>query len=106
MMAFLSIFFLFCRAESGPAGAQFGILASQIVEVLNVWPALKSPGVALGKDEDLLAYITVTFYYVWPALKSLGVALGKDDDLLAYITVTFYYVWPALKSPGVALVTF
>ena len=44
-----SAIFIPFRAESGPAGAQFGVLASLIVEVLNMWPALKSPGRALGK---------------------------------------------------------
>ncbi len=51
----LPVFFIFeyfsnFRAESGPAGAQFGILASLIVEVVNVWPALKSPSIALGNN--------------------------------------------------------
>jgi hypothetical protein len=50
-----------CRAESGPAGAQFGILASQVVEVLNVWPALKSPGIALGRRRFLFHPITCIY---------------------------------------------
>lgn len=53
-----SAIFIPFRAESGPAGAQFGVLASLIVEVLNVWPALKSPGVALGK---LISIISILF---------------------------------------------
>lgn len=53
-----SAIFIPYRAESGPAGAQFGVLATLIVEVLNVWPILVSPGVALGK---LLAIVTILF---------------------------------------------
>ena len=46
------------RAESGPAGAQFGVLATLIVEVLNVWPILLRPDIALGK---LLAIAVIFF---------------------------------------------
>jgi predicted PurR-regulated permease PerM len=35
--------------QVGPAGAQFGLLACLIVEVLNVWPMLKHPNRALLK---------------------------------------------------------
>ena len=53
-----SAIFIPFKAESGPAGAQFGLLATLIVEVLNVWPILISPWVALGK---LLAIVGVLF---------------------------------------------
>ena len=53
-----SAIFIPYKAESGPAGAQFGLLATLIVEVLNVWPILISPWVALGK---LLAIVGVLF---------------------------------------------
>jgi membrane associated rhomboid family serine protease len=53
-----SAIFIPYKAESGPAGAQFGLLATLIVEVLNVWPVLRSPWVALGK---LLAVVGVLF---------------------------------------------
>lgn len=53
-----SAIFVPYRAESGPAGSQFGILAALIVEVLNVWPALQRPGAALGK----LIAITTGFF--------------------------------------------
>ncbi|XP_071444048.1 inactive rhomboid protein 1-like [Hetaerina americana] len=35
------------RAEVGPAGAQFGLLACLVVEVLHAWPMLRRPGRAL-----------------------------------------------------------
>ncbi|XP_017786905.1 PREDICTED: inactive rhomboid protein 2 isoform X1 [Nicrophorus vespilloides] len=37
------------RADVGPAGCQFGLLACLIVEVINSWPMLKKPRRALGK---------------------------------------------------------
>ena len=53
-----SAIFVPYKAESGPAGAQFGLLATLIVEVLNVWPILSQPWVALGK---LFAIVAVLF---------------------------------------------
>ena len=53
-----SAIFVPYKAESGPAGAQSGLLATLIVEVINVWPILHSPRVALGK---LLAIVLVLF---------------------------------------------
>jgi len=60
-----SAIFIPFRAESGPAGAQFGVLASLIVEVLNVWPALKSPGVALGKLVTILVVLILVGLLPW-----------------------------------------
>ena len=37
------------RAESGPSGSHFGLLAALIVEVVNAWPLLKHPIRAVGK---------------------------------------------------------
>ena len=53
-----SAIFIPYRAESGPAGAQFGVLACLIVEVINVWPILLQPNVAIGK---LLAILFIFF---------------------------------------------
>ena len=54
-----SAVFIPYRAESGPAGAQFGVLACLIVEVINVWPLLIAPAVALGK---LMAILAIFFF--------------------------------------------
>ena len=35
-----SAIFVPFRAESGPAGSQFGLLAALVVEAVNVWPML------------------------------------------------------------------
>ncbi|XP_044758654.1 inactive rhomboid protein 1 [Coccinella septempunctata] len=53
-----SAIFVPYRADVGPAGSQFGLLACLIVEVINVWPMLKHPRRALGK---LLAITFVLF---------------------------------------------
>ncbi|KAK9885142.1 hypothetical protein WA026_010653 [Henosepilachna vigintioctopunctata] len=44
-----SAIFVPYRADVGPAGSQFGLLACLIVEVLNAWPMLKHPKRALSK---------------------------------------------------------
>ncbi|GJQ72160.1 hypothetical protein Trydic_g3254 [Trypoxylus dichotomus] len=44
-----SAIFVPYRADVGPAGSQFGLLACLIVEVLNAWPMLKHPNQALCK---------------------------------------------------------
>jgi len=44
-----SAIFVPYRADVGPAGSQFGLLACLIVEVLNCWPMLKRPEQALSK---------------------------------------------------------
>lgn len=53
-----SAIFVPYRADVGPAGSQFGLLACLIVEVLNAWPMLKHPKKALGK---LISVTTVLF---------------------------------------------
>ena len=53
-----SAIFIPYKAESGPAGAQFGLLATLLVEVLKVWPILQQPWPALGK---LLAIVGLLF---------------------------------------------
>lgn len=49
-----------CLFQVGPAGAQFGLIACLIVEVLNVWPMLRHPQHALCK---LLAITFVLFLF-------------------------------------------
>ena len=51
-----SAIFIPHRAESGPSGSHFGLVAALFVEVINAWPLLKHPWRALGK---LLAVVTV-----------------------------------------------
>ncbi len=89
-----------CRAESGPAGAQFGILASQVVEVLNVWPALKSPGIALGRrrflfhPSPIFTYLLMRFKILYtgpiPGVQALTI-LGAAPVPLSTIFITHSY---------------
>ena len=46
------------RAEVGPAGAHFGLLACSIVEVIHQWPSLKYPEMAILK----LVGVTAVFF--------------------------------------------
>ncbi|XP_033120171.1 inactive rhomboid protein 1-like isoform X2 [Anneissia japonica] len=54
----MSAIFIPYRAEVGPAGAQFGLLACLVVEVLQNFQILRNPGSALGK---LLLIISALF---------------------------------------------
>ncbi|KAF7284601.1 hypothetical protein GWI33_021883 [Rhynchophorus ferrugineus] len=55
-----SAIFVPYRADVGPAGSQFGLLACLIVEVLNSWKMLKHPNKALGK----LLLMTLGLFFV------------------------------------------
>ena len=46
------------RAEVGPAGSHFGLLACCIVEVIHQWPSLKYPEMAILK----LVGVTAVFF--------------------------------------------
>ncbi|KAL1452942.1 hypothetical protein WDU94_007124 [Cyamophila willieti] len=50
-----SAIFVPYRADVGPAGAHFGLLACLIVEILNCWPLLKHP------EQALMKLLTITF---------------------------------------------
>ena len=53
-----SAIFVPYRAEVGPAGAHFGLLACCIVEVIHQWPSLKYPEMAILK----LVGVTAVFF--------------------------------------------
>ena len=53
-----SAIFVPYRAEVGPAGAHFGLLATCIVEVIHQWPSLKYPEMAILK----LVGVTAVFF--------------------------------------------
>ncbi|KAG5881153.1 hypothetical protein JTB14_034282 [Gonioctena quinquepunctata] len=55
-----SAIFVPYRADVGPSGSQFGLLACLIVEVLNAWPMLKHPNQALCK----LLSITLALFLI------------------------------------------
>lgn len=53
------------RAESGPSGALFGLLAALVVECLNAWPILRSPWRALLKLAAILALLFSAGFLPW-----------------------------------------
>lgn len=63
-----SAIFVPYRADVGPSGSQFGLLACLIVEVLNAWPMLRHPNQALCK------LLTITL-----ALFALGLLPWVDN---------------------------
>ncbi|KAF4532238.1 hypothetical protein B566_EDAN004324 [Ephemera danica] len=60
-----SAIFVPYRAEVGPAGAQFGLLACLVVEVLDVWPLLKRPEQALLKLLAVVALLLLLGLLPW-----------------------------------------
>ncbi|XP_022080248.1 inactive rhomboid protein 2-like isoform X2 [Acanthaster planci] len=60
-----SAIFIPYRAETGPAGAQFGLLACLVVEVLQSWQILKSPFKALAKLLFIIALLFVLGLLPW-----------------------------------------
>ncbi|XP_054282577.1 inactive rhomboid protein 1-like isoform X1 [Macrosteles quadrilineatus] len=60
-----SAIFVPYRADVGPAGAQFGLLACLIVEVLNSWQMLKSPHHALLKLVSIVLFLFVFGLLPW-----------------------------------------
>nr|XP_033335932.1 inactive rhomboid protein 1 isoform X2 [Megalopta genalis] len=60
-----SAIFVPYRAEVGPAGAHFALLATLIVEVLHCWPMLKHPRRALSKLIFILLSLLVLGILPW-----------------------------------------
>ncbi|XP_070581229.1 inactive rhomboid protein 1-like isoform X2 [Ptychodera flava] len=61
----LSAIFIPYRAEVGPAGSLFGILACLIVEVLQSWQLLEEPGKALLKLLGIIAVLLILGLLPW-----------------------------------------
>jgi membrane associated rhomboid family serine protease len=53
------------RAEVGPAGAHFGLLAAAIVEVIHQWPSLKYPEMAILKLVGVTAVLFLAGLLPW-----------------------------------------
>ncbi|KAJ8892395.1 hypothetical protein PR048_004975 [Dryococelus australis] len=60
-----SAIFVPYRADVGPAGAQFGLLACLIVEVLNAWMMLKQPERALLKLVSITLVLLLVGVLPW-----------------------------------------
>ncbi|XP_046402403.1 inactive rhomboid protein 1 isoform X2 [Ischnura elegans] len=76
------------RAEVGPAGAQFGLLACLVVEVLHAWPLLRHPGRALMRL--LLATATLLLLGLLPWIDNYAHLFGfVFGFLLSYALLPF-----------------
>ena len=60
-----SAIFIPYRAEVGPAGAHFGLLALAMVEVIHQWPSLKYPEMAVLKIVGITAVLFLAGLLPW-----------------------------------------
>jgi len=60
-----SALFVPYRAEVGPSGSHFGLLACLCVEVLHAWPLLRTPWRALGRLLLTVAFLFVAGLLPW-----------------------------------------
>lgn len=60
-----SAIFIPHKAESGPSGSHFGLLASLFIEVINAWPLLKSPFAAIGKLSGIMIVLFIAGFLPW-----------------------------------------
>ena len=60
-----SAIFVPYRAEVGPAGAHFGLLALSMVEVIHQWPSLKYPEMAILKIVGITAVLFLAGLLPW-----------------------------------------
>ena len=60
-----SAIFVPYRAEVGPAGAHFGLLALSMVEVIHQWPTLKYPEMAILKIVGITAVLFLAGLLPW-----------------------------------------
>ena len=61
----VSAIFIPHRAESGPSGSHFGLLAALFIELINAWPLLKRPYGAIGKLSGIVAFLFVAGFLPW-----------------------------------------
>ncbi|KAE8748491.1 rhomboid like protein-1 [Frankliniella occidentalis] len=98
-----SAIFVPYRAEVGPAGSQFGLLACLIVEVLNVWPMLKRPSHALFKllGITLMLFVLGLLPWVDNYAHVFGFIFGF---LLSYALLPFVSFGPYDRQRKIALI--
>lgn len=98
-----SAIFVPYRADVGPAGSQFGLLACLIVEVLNSWKMLKHPNQALCK---LLSITTLLFFIgLLPWVDNYAHLFGfMFGFLLSYALLPFVSFGPYDKQKKIFLI--
>ncbi|XP_045477432.1 inactive rhomboid protein 1 isoform X2 [Harmonia axyridis] len=110
-----SAIFVPYRADVGPAGSQFGLLACLIVEVINVWPMLKHPRRALGKLLGITFVLFLVGLLPWVDNYAhlFGFAFGflLSYALLPFISFGSYerqkkiiLIWVCLLSGGILFI--
>ncbi|XP_044252860.1 inactive rhomboid protein 1 isoform X1 [Tribolium madens] len=110
-----SAIFVPYRADVGPAGSQFGLLACLIVEVLNSWPMLKHPNQALCKllSITLVLFLIGLLPWVDNYAHLFGFVFGflLSYALLPFISFGVYerrkkivLIWVCLVSAGVLFI--
>ncbi|KAL0279292.1 UNVERIFIED_CONTAM: hypothetical protein PYX00_000884 [Menopon gallinae] len=98
-----SAIFVPYRAEVGPAGSQFGLLACLVVEVLNVWPMLQKPENALMK---LLGIVLILFLFgLLPWIDNYAHFFGfVFGFLLSYAFLPFVSFGPYDRAKKITLI--
>ncbi|CAK1547113.1 unnamed protein product [Leptosia nina] len=91
------------RAEVGPAGAHFGLLACLIVEVIGAWPLLRHPKRALMKLIGLA--LTLFFVGLLPWIDNFAHVFGfVFGFLLSYALLPFVTFGPYERRRKIVLV--
>ncbi|XP_022903463.2 inactive rhomboid protein 1 isoform X1 [Onthophagus taurus] len=98
-----SAIFVPYRADVGPAGSQFGLLACLIVEVLNAWPMLKHPNQALCKllSVTLVLFLIGLLPWVDNYAHLFGFVFGF---LLSYALLPFVSFGPYDRQKKIVLI--
>ncbi|XP_019880936.2 uncharacterized protein LOC109608827 isoform X3 [Aethina tumida] len=110
-----SAIFVPYRADVGPAGSQFGLLACLIVEVLKAWPMLKHPRQALWKLVSLTMFLFAIGLLPWVDNYAhlFGFIFGFliSYALMPFVTFGSYdrqkkivLIWVCLLSAGILFI--
>jgi len=86
------------RAESGPAGSQYGLLAALLVEVLNSWPMLKHPLRATAKLTGVLVVLLLAGFLPW--IDNYAHAFGFLGGVMLSLTFMPYLTFMTQQVGG------
>ena len=101
-----SAIFVPYRAEVGPAGAHFGLLALSMVEVIHQWPSLKYPEMAILKIVGITAVLFLAGLLPWVDNYAhlfgfiFGFLLSYALQVYDYIVVNSDYWWTRCLKSG------
>lgn len=87
----MSAIFVPYRAEVGPAGSQFGMLACLIVEVINSWSILEKPATALARLCSIAVVLFLLGFLPWvdnyAHIAGFLVGFALSLAILPYVTI-------------------